>query len=112
MANEYKGSEKYSGQRSTGDHAATGDGNDYTTKLDDEIVGADTSTSGLTVTLASAHEAGDKIVVNDEGGNANNNNITVATEGSENIDGSSTATISSADGSLRLYFNGSNWFSY
>jgi len=84
----------------------------YTTN-GEVIIGVDTSSSAVTITLATADcKAGKVVIINDEGGNAGTNNITVATEGSETIDGSATATISSNNGTLRLYSDGSNWFSW
>lgn len=94
--------------------AKTGDGDDYTVKQNDFIVGADTNDSTLTVTIPSAiiSEKGRAIIINDEGDHAGTNNITVATEGSEEIDGSATATISTDSDTLALYSDGSNLFSY
>lgn len=94
--------------------SATGDGSDYTVKDNDYMVGADTNDSALTVTIPSSviAQEGRVIIVNDEGGNAGTNNITVATEGSENIDGSSSGSISTNYGTLALYSDGSNLFSY
>ncbi len=92
---------------------ATGDGSDLTTSTDDFIIAADTSSSTLTVTLATATvEAGRVVIINDEGGNSNSNNITIDTEGSETIDGNATATLSTDNDSLRLYSDGTNWFSW
>lgn len=83
------------------------------TSQSETIIGVDTTGGAVTVTLASDDVAAGKIVViNDEGGAAGTNSITVATEGSETIDGSATATISTNYGSLRLYSNGSNWFTW
>ena len=85
----------------------------YTASASDFIIGVDTSSSAVTITLpSSAVSAGKIYIINDEGGNAGTNNITVATEGSETIDGSASATISSNNGTLRLYSDGSNWFSF
>lgn len=77
------------------------------------IVGVDSSTYAITVTLQSSSVANGKIyIINDEGGNAGANNITIATEGSETIDGNATATISSNHGTLRVYSDGTNWFTF
>lgn len=48
--------------------------------------------------------------VEDESGGANMNNITIATEGSETIDGAATVVITEDFGSVRLYSNGSDLF--
>lgn len=77
-----------------------------------DTINAITSTAAArTVTLATAdvHE-GKIIYVKDESGGAATNNITVDTQGSETIDGNSTGTISANYGVLRLYSDGTNWF--
>ena len=85
----------------------------YTATTSDFIIGVDTSSSAVTVTLDSdLVSEGRVIIINDEGGNAGTNNITVATEGSEKIDGNATATISTDNASLRLYSDGTNWYSF
>lgn len=89
------------------------DNSDYTALVDDYFIVADTNTSALTITLPTAADnAGKMYIVHDEGGNAATNNITIATEGSETINGSSTITLSSNDGTERLYNNGTNWFTW
>lgn len=93
-------------------HKNTGNGDDYTATKNDYIIGADTNDSTLTVTLPSnANVDGKFYVVNDEGGNAGTNAITINTEGDENIDGGSSITISSNNGSVQIYSDGSNWYS-
>lgn len=69
------------------------------------------ATGAQTVTLPAIAScvAGKFYVVKDVGGTANTNNITVATPGSETIDGAATKVISAADGSLILYSDGTNW---
>lgn len=78
-----------------------------------QIVGADTSGGVLTVTLASSMvAAGAWIIVNDEGGSAGGNAITIDTEGSETIDGGSSITIGTNNGTAKVYSNGTNWFTF
>jgi len=85
----------------------------YTVKDEDFLIGVDTSSSAVTVTIPTALlEKGRLVIINDEGGNAATNNITIATGGSETIDGSATATISTNNATLALYSDGSNWYSY
>lgn len=85
----------------------------YTTTANDFIVGVDTTGGAVTITLGSAAVAAGKVVIiNDEGGNAGINNITIATEGSETIDGSATTTISTDNATVRLYSDGTNWFTF
>lgn len=86
----------------------------YAVKHDDVIVSVTRTAHGTcTVTLPTAGTLNKRIVIVDDAGlNANNQNITIDTEGSEKIDGSDTATISTAGGSVRLYSDGSNWFTF
>jgi len=82
----------------------------YTT-TDEEMVPVDPSgTGGLTITLASADAAdGNQIMLKDVGGTASSNPITVSTEGSETIDGSSSVTIDVDNGILKVVGDGTNW---
>lgn len=83
----------------------------YTTARDDEIVGVDSSGGTVTITLDSASAAdGHRKTIKDEAGSAGTNAITVDTEGSETIDGSSSVSISSNYGSVTVYSDGTNWF--
>lgn len=75
------------------------------------IYPVDTSGAAVTVTLASAMVAdGAHVTVNDEGGSAGTNAVTLATEGSETIDGATSQSIGSNYGTLSLYSDGTNWF--
>jgi hypothetical protein len=71
-----------------------------------------TSTSAVTsLTLPTEQtSSGRKIIIKDAGLNAAINSITIDTEGSETIDGSSTLLIDSNGESVTLYSDGSNWF--
>ncbi len=51
-----------------------------------------------------------QITIKDAGGGAASFNITVQTEGAENIDGAATAVISGNYDSITLYNDDSNWF--
>lgn len=88
----------------------------YTALSSDYFVNYDTvsvATAGVTNTLPSAvtATAGRSYVVKDSTGAANTKNIVInATAG--NIDGASTATITTSRGSLSFYSDGSNWFVY
>lgn len=83
----------------------------YTTVAADRIIGVDTSGGAVTITLGSATvAAGRAIIIKDEGGAAATNNITVATEGAETIDGAATDVINTNYGSCGYYSNGTNWF--
>lgn len=66
---------------------------------------------GITITLASAMVAeGAWVDVKDESGAAGATAITVATEGSETIDGATSQPINANYGALRFYSDGTNWF--
>ena len=71
-----------------------------------------TTTAAVTsLTLPTAQTiASRKIVIKDAGGNANTNNITIDTEGSETIDGENTLVINGDYDTAILYSDGSNWF--
>ena len=85
----------------------------YTTTGDDVIVGVDTSGGAVTITLGSATvTAGRIVIIKDVGGSANTNNITIATEGSETIDGAASTSISTNHGVVRLFSDGTNWFTF
>jgi len=91
---------------------APGDGNDGATDEDTVVVLADTNASVATITLSIADTVeGRIIVVSDRGGNAATNAITVATEGTANIDGAASVDIAANYGELRVLCDGTNWFS-
>ena len=75
------------------------------------VIGVDNTSAARTITLGRGLiKRGRFIDIKDESGGAAANNITVATEGSETIDGAATATISTNYGVVRLYSDGTNWF--
>lgn len=64
------------------------------------------------VTIASSTDSDLWVfVVKDETGAANTNNLVIAPEGSETIDGAATVSITEDFGSITLYSDGSNLFS-
>lgn len=105
---------QYSGVEYGGDAIVSpGDGNNGTSDSDTVFAFMDTSSSTATFTLQTADTTAGRVIhVVDVGGNANNNAITVATQDSETIDGSATASISSASGQVALVSDGTNWFTY
>lgn len=77
------------------------------------VIGVTNTGAARTITLQTADMANGRImIIKDESGGAGTNNITVATQGSETIDGANTVDITVDYGCLRLYSNGSNWFSF
>ena len=82
----------------------------YTAKAGDRVVGVNRA-GVVTVTLPSAEVRKGRIyTVKDESGSAASNNITIATEGSETIDGSATDVISLNYQAKSYYSGGTNWF--
>ncbi|MCH8281219.1 MAG: hypothetical protein IIC96_11125, partial [Chloroflexi bacterium] len=82
----------------------------YTAKAGDRVIGVN-HTGAVTLTFPTAQlRSGRTYTVKDESGAAATNNITVATEGPETIDGSATDTISENYGSKTYYSDGTNWF--
>jgi len=82
----------------------------YAAKAGDRLIGVNRA-GAVTITLPTAQlRAGRTYTVKDESGAAATNNITVATEGSETIDGSATDVISDNYGAKHYYSDGSNWF--
>jgi hypothetical protein len=59
---------------------------------------------------ASGFSAGQYFTVKDEAGNANSNNITILTTGSDTIDGQTFIILESAYAAVNIYSNGSNKF--
>jgi hypothetical protein len=75
------------------------------------LIGVTDTTAPRTITLATADAVLGKLVyIKDESGGATTNNITVDTQGAETIDGVASVAISVDYGALRLYSDGSNWF--
>jgi hypothetical protein len=87
----------------------------YDLLITDDILNVTYTVTGAvtSLTLPTAQTtAGRTIVIKDAGGNAATNNITIDTEGGENIDGSATYVINIDYDSASLYSDGSNWFIY
>lgn len=81
---------------------------DYTCLGTDEIVGA-TSSAARAITLMTSPSKGQKVTIKDVTGTASTHNITI-TPAAGNIDGSATAVINNAYGSLDLWYSGTQWF--
>ncbi|MDV2504633.1 MAG: hypothetical protein RX318_11865, partial [bacterium] len=82
----------------------------YSILTTDRVIGVNRA-GAVTVTLPSAGAvAGRTYIVKDESGAAGTNNITVATEGSETIDGSATDVIDYDYDSRGYFSDGTNWF--
>lgn len=69
--------------------------------------------AGITLTLTTAiTEAGRVVIVNDESGGAQSSPITVDTQAGELIDGAASQQITTNYGTLRLYSDGTDWFTF
>lgn len=76
-----------------------------------DIAGVDSSGGAVTVTLSSSLiSEGYPISLKDIGGAAGTNTITIETEGSETIDGSTSGSISTNYGAATLFSDGTNWY--
>lgn len=86
---------------------------DVTALASDEYVGITNTDQIRTVTLPAAASvgAGRVITIKDQSGAAGTNKITVDGNASETIDGATTKDITTNYGSLRLFCNGTAWFS-
>jgi hypothetical protein len=85
----------------------------YTARVDDYLIAVTTLAAGLTVTLPAAALFTNRILhVKDETGLANGTTriITVAGAGGALVDGAASKTITTGHGSLKVYSNGTNWF--
>lgn len=75
------------------------------------MIGLDSTGGAFTVTLGSnLNQRGFFAFIKDEGGGAGANNITIATEGSETIDGSSTYVLNANYEAIGIYSNGTDYF--
>jgi len=84
----------------------------YSTLASDNIIHSTYSATGaVTITLPTAQLVSGRIItIKDAGGLAGTNNITIATEGAEKIDGLDTLVINNNYNSVTLYSDGTNWF--
>ena len=73
----------------------------------DVIIEVGTDTGAITVTLPSAAQLGKVYIIKDVDNNAGTNAITIATEGSETIDGAATVSIT-VDFDQRGIFKGTD----
>ena len=83
----------------------------YIISSTDYYIGADSTNNTVLLSLptASAIADGQTFVIKDEGGNANNNNITISCSvGGDQIDGKNLIILESPFASIQLYCNGTN----
>ena len=83
----------------------------YVITISGYYVGADSTSSPVLLSLptASTTTDGQTFIIKDEGGNANNNNITISCSvGGDKIDGQNLIILESPFASIQLYCNGAN----
>jgi hypothetical protein len=79
----------------------------------DYIIGVTSTAAARTITLPTAVGwAGKVYIVKDESGGAATNNITLATTSSQTIDGAASKAIATNYGTLSVYSDGANWFTF
>ena len=86
---------------------------DYTITNSDYLIGVDSSGGAVVLTFpaASALTAGQMFIIKDENGSAGTNNITVTgSNGSNTIDGQTSAVLESSYASITIYCDGSTKF--
>lgn len=81
---------------------------------DEVIIGVTDTTAARTVTLSTDDvKVGRILIIKDESGAANGTNkITIDTEGAELIDGAASVDITTGYGVIRLYSDGTNWYTF
>ncbi|RMG70789.1 MAG: hypothetical protein D6710_06845 [Nitrospirae bacterium] len=79
--------------------------------LSDKSFLAVNSQQAINIYLGAANDyKGRFVIIKDEGGYGSIANITIIPRGIEKIDGNSSYVINTNYGSVRLYSNGSHWF--
>ena len=86
----------------------------YVVLTTDYYVGVTNTAAARTITLPAAATAatGKMYIIKDESGGALINNITVAGNGAENIDGANTKVINTNYGSVKVICDGTQWFTF
>ena len=85
---------------------------DYTATTTDYYVGVDSSGATVKITLPTATNMldGQTLIIKDEGGSADTNNITISGSASDTIDGQNQVVLESPFASIQLYCNGTDKF--
>jgi hypothetical protein len=84
-----------------------------TTSSSEVIIGITDTSIARTITMQTIDTIDGQIyIIKDESGGAATNNIEIDTQGSETIDGAASILITVNFGVLRLYSDGTNWFTF
>lgn len=85
----------------------------YATTVDDFIIGVTSTAAARTITISTTDLVDGRIlIIKDESGAANVNNITIDPEGGATIDGAATKVINTAYGVVGIYSDAVNWFTW
>lgn len=85
----------------------------YVTLITDYLIAYSSITASRAVTLTvTGVQVNQQFIIKDESGNAGVVNTIVITPASGTIDGAANKTINAAYGELRVYFNGTNFFTW
>ncbi len=84
----------------------------YVVLASDYMIAYTSLSTGRTVTLPTpgSGNTNQMYIIKDQSGNAGTSNITISSSGGATIDGAASKTISTAWGVLKVYTNGTNWF--
>ena len=79
-----------------------------TASVNDYFIGVNSSGGAFEIRLqpANALESGQTLVVKDENGSANTNNVTILASGEQTIDGQNSIVLESPNASVQLYCDG------
>lgn len=85
----------------------------YTTTISDVVIGVTSTAAARTISTTVGDQLpGRQMIIKDESGAAGTNNITFDPAGSVTVDGATTKVINTNYGVLRLYCDGTNWFTW
>lgn len=86
---------------------------DITGASSDYILAVSSTASARTVTVPNSSNTNQIYIIKDTSGGAGTNNITITTPGGvKTFDGATSITISTNYGSVRLYYDGTNYFTW
>ena len=84
---------------------------DYTAAANDFLIVLTNLTASRTITVdATKVKEGKQYIIKDETGNAGSNNIVIDPAGSQTIDGATTQSVNANYSTIKIYSNGTNWF--